>query len=78
MNDFISGERLLTPADVFRLEQKFDLSDGWIFKTHATDHSIPARTKRVFGKPVESTPESFIQKLNRARKEARDKCATPQ
>ena len=79
LNDFMAGERLLTPADVFRLEQKFDLSDGWIFKTHGTDQqSIPARPKRVFGKPVENNPSTFINKLWEIKRKARkDNCRTP-
>ena len=71
LNDFVHGRRLLSPADVFRLEQKFDVSNGLIFKTNAVDQSIKPRPKRVFGKTETEAPVSFIDRLTKSKREFR-------
>ena len=74
LNDFIHGDRLLTPAQTLRLEQKASLigPDFWLTNSNAKDH-IPARSKRVFGQPEETTPINLIRDINAKKREKRRK-----
>ena len=74
LNDFVHGERLLTPGQVLRLEQKAGQigPDFWLTNSNAKDH-MPARPKRVFGKPTETDPVSLIRDINRKKREKRRK-----
>ena len=74
LNDFVHKERLLTPQEVFRLEQKAGQigPDFWLTNSNAKDH-VPARTKRVFGSPEETSPVNFIRDLNSKRRQKRKK-----
>jgi hypothetical protein len=71
LNDFMNRERLLTPADAYRLEQLFDISDGLIFKHNATDSSIPVEPKRAYGQPAKESPIDFIDRIYYERRKAR-------
>jgi len=72
LNDFIHKETLLSPAQVYRLQQKVDMNSPDIFDTNsnAVDR-IPIRRKRVFGSSEEQTPVSFIAELNQHKKNKR-------
>ena len=72
LNDFIHKETLLSPAQVYRLQQKVDMNSPDIFDTNsnAVDR-IPIRRKRVFGSTEEQTPVSFIAELNQHKKNKR-------
>ncbi|QDP66923.1 MAG: hypothetical protein Unbinned4409contig1002_24 [Prokaryotic dsDNA virus sp.] len=72
LNDFIHKETLLSPAQVYRLQQKVDMNSPDIFdsNSNAADR-IPARSKRVFGTTEDVTPISFIDQLTQQNKNKR-------
>ena len=72
LTDFIHKETLLSPAQVYRLQQKVDMNSPDIFdsNSNAADR-IPARSKRVFGTTEDVTPISFIDQLTQQNKNKR-------
>jgi hypothetical protein len=74
INDFIHGERLLTPAEIAVLNDKVDKNGIGIFMTDSnTPGHFPARPTRNFGKPEDVSPVSFIKDLNNKRRKQRKK-----
>ena len=71
LNEFMNGERLVTTAEMVFLEKKYDVSEGLILQTHATNNSIPKRPYRDFGRPMGESPRDFVNRLNREGKEYR-------
>ena len=75
LNQFINGDRLLTPAEIRKVEDLFDISGGQIFLTKENGgERFASEPKRVFGRPKEDTPIDYVGKLIENTKNQRKTC----
>ena len=83
LNEFMNGEVLMTPAEMYDLQKAFDLTDGRIFLTSETTADrldmnggrIPERPKRMFGMNKKESVTEFVDRFNSERKQQRlDNC----
>ena len=79
INEFIHGERLLSPQDMFILERQLDMTDGLLFIPGATTKSptneyILNAPKRVYGKPSSESVVEWTKSLKDMWKKQRENC----
>ena len=72
----------MTPAEMYKLEQVFDLTDGQIFLTHETTANrpdvkggqIPRHPKRIFGRAKVETALEFVRRTNKEKLKQNKDC----
>lgn len=73
INDFLSGDRLLTPFEMGKLSQHVSKSGENIFNPTGTAmNKVPKRKVRSFGNTAEVTPEVYMRDLNGRKRKQRD------
>ena len=75
INEWVNGERIVSPQDMFLLEKKMNLSDGLIFITNSSKDAVPARPVRNFGSPKKQSATEWVRELaTKTRDKRKKKC----